>query len=148
MDYKQLETILLIEDNEDHIEHTVDALREGGLVNQIIVIRDGKSALEYMHREGEYSDPKKSPHPCLILLDVKLPKKGGFEVLENLKNDPELKIIPVILLTTTGNKEDIERGARLGANDYIVKPVEFDNFMQKVKGLGKYWALISNLAGI
>jgi CheY-like chemotaxis protein len=148
VDYKQLETILLIEDNEDHIEHTVDALREGGLVNQIFVIRDGQSALDYMYRRGEYADPKKSPRPCLILLDVKLPKKGGFDVLETLKKDPDLMVIPIILLTTTGNKEDIERGARLGANDYIVKPVEFDNFMQKVKGLGKYWALVSNLPGI
>ncbi|MBN2351212.1 MAG: response regulator [Spirochaetales bacterium] len=147
VDYRQLETILLIEDNEDHIEHTVDALREGGLVNQINVIRDGEQALQYMNREGEFKDPKKSPRPCLVLLDVKLPKIGGFEVLERLKTDEDLKVIPVILLTTTGNKEDIERGARLGANDYIVKPVEFDNFMQKVKGLGKYWALISNLTG-
>jgi len=148
LDLKQLETILLIEDNEDHIEHTVDALREGGLVNQIIVVRDGKTALDYMFRQGEYQDPKTSPRPCLILLDVKLPKKGGFEVLEALKTHPELKVIPVILLTTTGNREDIERGAKLGANDYIVKPVEFDNFVHKVKGLGKYWALISNLPGL
>jgi two-component system response regulator len=145
MDYRQLENILLVEDNEDHIEHTIDALEEGGLVNKIIVIKDGKSALDYMYRQGEYSDPKESPRPCLILLDVKLPKMTGFEILEKLKTDSELKIIPIILLTTTGNKEDIERGARLGANDYIVKPVEFDNFMHKVKGLGKYWALISNL---
>ena len=145
MDYRQLETILLVEDNEDHIEHTMDALHEGGLVNKIIVIKDGKSALDYMYRRGEYQDPKQSPRPCLILLDVKLPKMSGFEILEILKTDSEFKVIPVILLTTTGNKEDIDRGARLGANDYIVKPVEFDNFMHKVKGLGKYWALISNL---
>jgi len=145
MDYRQLKTILLVEDNEDHIEHTVDALYEGGLVNKIIVIKDGKSALEYMYRQGEYSNPKKSPRPCIILLDVKLPKMTGFEILKTLKNDPELKVIPIILLTTTCNKEDIERGARLGVNDYIVKPVEFDSFMHKVKGLGKYWALISNL---
>ncbi len=147
MDYKNLETILLVEDNEDHIEHTMDALHEGGLVNNIRVVKDGKSAIDYVFRKGEYSDPNTSPRPGIILLDVKLPKMGGFEVLEIIKKDPELKIIPIILLTTTGNREDIEQGAKLGANDYIVKPVEFDTFMHKVKGLGKYWALISDMTG-
>ena len=146
MEYRQLETILLIEDNEDHIEHTLDALQEGGLINQIKVVRDGRAAVDYMFRRGEYADPEVSPRPSLILLDVKLPKVGGFEVLETLKSDPDLKLIPIIILTTTGNQEDIDRGARLGANDYIVKPVEFETFVQKVKGLGKYWVLISDLA--
>jgi len=77
---------------------------------------------------------------------VKLPKVGGFEVLEIIKTDPDLRLIPVIILTTTGNQEDIDRGAGLNANDYIIKPVEFETFAQKVKGLGKYWALISDLA--
>lgn len=147
MDYKHLETILLVEDNEDHIEHTMDALHEGGLVNNITVVKDGKNALDYIFRQGEFAEPSSSPRPGIILLDVKLPKIGGFEVLETIKNDPELKVIPVILLTTTGNKEDIERGAKLGANDYIIKPIEFDTFMHKVKGLGKYWALISDMTG-
>jgi two-component system, response regulator len=147
MDIKHLENILLVEDNEDHIEHTVDALQEGGLVNQIKVVRDGKSALDYVFRRNNFKDPVVSPRPGLILLDVKLPKISGFEILEIIKSDPDLKVIPIILLTTTGNPEDIEKGARLGANDYIVKPVEFETFMQKVKGLGKYWALISDLAG-
>ena len=146
MDYKQLETILLVEDNEDHVEHTLDALNEGGLVNQIQVVKDGASALDYVFRKGEYSDPSLSPRPGLILLDVKLPKLSGFAVLEAIKSDRDLKVIPVIILTTTGNREDINRGATLGANDYIVKPVEFDIFAQKVKGLGKYWAIISDLA--
>ena len=146
MDAKQLETILLVEDNEDHIEHTLDALDEGGVVNHVKVVRDGQAALDYVFRRGDYADPKDSPRPGLILLDVKLPKVGGFEVLETIKNDPEGKIIPIIMLTTTGNQEDINRGASLGANDYIVKPVEFETFIRKVKGLGKYWALISDLA--
>ena len=147
MYYKQLETVLLVEDNEDHIEHTMDALNEGGLVNNIRVVRDGKSAIDYVFRKGEYADPKSSPRPCIILLDIKLPKMGGFEVLETIKKDPEFKTIPIVLLTTTSNREDIERGARLGANDYIVKPVEFEIFMHKIKGLGKYWALISDMTG-
>jgi CheY-like chemotaxis protein len=145
MEKKRLETILLVEDNEDHIEHTTDALTEGGLVNNISVVKDGKSALDYLFRRGEFADPKKSPRPGIILLDIKLPKLGGFEVLAAVKNDPDLKSIPVILLTTSGNREDIERGVSLHANDYIIKPVEFDIFMQKVKGLGKYWALISDI---
>lgn len=147
MYYKQLETVLLVEDNEDHIEHTMDALNEGGLVNNIRVVKDGKSAIDYVFRKGEYADPKSSPRPCIILLDIKLPKMGGFEVLETIKKDPEFKTIPIVLLTTTSNREDIERGARLGANDYIVKPVEFEIFMHKIKGLGKYWALISDMTG-
>ena len=145
METKQLETILLVEDNEDHIEHTVDALKEGGLVNTINVVKDGKSALDYVFRREKYKDPELSPRPGIILLDVKLPKISGFKVLEAIKTDPDLKVLPIILLTTTGNREDIELGARLGANDYIIKPVEFETFMQKVKGLGKYWALISDL---
>ncbi|MBN1524549.1 MAG: response regulator [Spirochaetales bacterium] len=147
MELTQLETILLIEDNEDHVEHTIDALREGNVVRSIIVQKDGDSAVKYLLRKDAWEDPKKSPRPNLILLDVKLPGKNGFEILEIVKNNPDLKTIPVILLTTTGNKEDIELGARLGANDYIIKPVDFDSFVGKVKGLGKYWALVSNMAG-
>jgi len=147
VEYNQLDNILLVEDNEDHIEHTIDALSEGGLVNETKVIKDGKSALDYLFRRGDYTNPAESPRPGLILLDVKLPKMNGFQVLEAIKQDPELKVIPVILLTTSGNRDDIERGAKLGANDYIVKPVDFETFINKVKGLGKYWALISNITG-
>ncbi|MFC1601714.1 response regulator [Candidatus Sumerlaeota bacterium] len=146
MDFKQLEHILLVEDTEDHIEHTLDALDEGSLVNEVKVVKDGQAALDYVFHRGEFTDLEAAPRPGLILLDVKLPKVSGFQVLEAIKADPDLKIIPVIILTTTGNEEDIERGARLGANDYIIKPVEFETFVQKVKGLGKYWALISDLA--
>jgi CheY-like chemotaxis protein len=145
MELKQLNTILLIEDNEDHIEHTMDALKEVGLVNQIKVVKDGEEAIDYLYRNGKYSDPSISPKPDLILLDVKLPKVDGFEILDRIKKDTDLKTIPVILLTTTSNREDIDRGARLGTNDYIIKPVEYEIFIQKVKGLGKYWALISDL---
>lgn len=145
MELKHLNTILLIEDNEDHIEHTLDALNEVGLVKDIQVVSDGEEAIQYLYRKGKYANPAKSPRPDLILLDVKLPKLNGFEILKRIKSDPDLKIIPVILLTTTGKKEDIDKGARLGTNDYIIKPVEYEIFIQKVKGLGKYWALISNL---
>lgn len=141
-----LDRILLVEDNEDHIEHTVDALEEGGIINCITVVRDGLSAIQYLKHEGQYEAEDAAPRPGLILLDVKLPKRDGFEVLATIKSDADLKTIPVIMLTTTGNEEDIARGAMLGANDYIVKPVQFDEFIHKVKGLGKYWALISDLA--
>jgi len=141
-----LDRILLVEDNEDHIEHTVDALEEGGIINSITVVRDGLSAIQYLKHEGNYAGDNAPARPGLILLDVKLPKRDGFEVLGTIKSDPDLKTIPVIMLTTTGNEEDIARGAQLGANDYIVKPVQFDEFIHKVKGLGKYWALISDLA--
>ncbi|MBN2736835.1 MAG: response regulator [Spirochaetales bacterium] len=145
MKIKQLDVILLVEDNPDHIELTQDALLEVDLVKTIRVVSDGEEALDYLFRRKKYENPQESPRPDLILLDVKLPKKNGFEILEEIKQSEELKRIPVILLTTTGNKEDIERGALLGTNDYIVKPVEFEVFMQKVKGLGKYWAWISDL---
>ena len=143
---KKLDLILLVEDNEDHIEHTVDALTEGGLINRIHIVNDGQAAMEYVFQRGQYAADGAAPRPGLILLDVKLPKHDGFEVLKAIKSDPSTKTIPVIMLTTTGNDEDIEHGAELGANDYIVKPIQFEEFIRKVKGMGKYWALISNLA--
>jgi DNA-binding response OmpR family regulator len=142
---KKLDIILLVEDDPDHLELTQDALQEVGTVNRIEVVRDGEAALDYLLRRNKYANPELSPRPDLILLDVKLPKLNGFDVLTKIKGDPDLKRIPVILLTCTGNREDIDRGARLGTNDYIVKPVEFDTFMEKVKGLGKYWSQISDL---
>jgi CheY-like chemotaxis protein len=143
----KLRAILLVEDNEDHVEHTLDALEEAGVHEGVRVVGDGQSALDYMRNQGEFEDLKANPRPGLILLDVKLPKLGGFEVLESIKSDPDLKKTPVIMLTTTGNKEDIERGARLGANDYIVKPVEFETFYEKVRALGFYWASVSDMTG-
>jgi len=143
---RKLDVILLVEDNEDHIEHTVDALEEGGLINRIEIVRDGLAALDYLFHRGQYADESLAPRPGLVLLDVKLPKHDGFDVLQQIKTDPALKTIPVIMLTTTGNEEDIARGADLGANDYIVKPVQFSHFISKVQGLGKYWAVISDLA--
>ncbi len=145
--HAKLTTILLVEDNLDHVEHTLDALEEAGVHKCVRVVNDGQSALDYMRREGEYSKEENSPKPGLVLLDVQLPKLGGFEVLEAIKTDPSLKKTPVIMLTTTGNKEDIERGANLGANDYIVKPVEFETFYDKVRALGFYWASISDMTG-
>jgi two-component system response regulator len=142
---KKLDIILLVEDDPDHLELTQDALQEVGTVNRIEVVRDGEAALDYLFRKSRYSNPELSPRPDLILLDVKLPKLNGFDVLTKIKSDEDLRRIPVILLTCTGNREDIDKGARLGTNDYIVKPVEFDTFMEKVKGLGKYWSQISDL---
>ncbi len=142
---KKVDVILLVEDNPDHVDNTIYALRSVGVINSIKVVGDGKEALDYIYNEGEYVDKEKAPRPGLILLDIKLPKVDGFEVLEKLKADPDLKKIPVVILTTLDAPHDIEKGAILGANDYIVKPVKFDDFAKKVKNLGKYWLLVSDI---
>jgi two-component system response regulator len=148
MNSKKLETILLVEDNEDHIEHTKDAIIEGGLARRIEVVKDGEAALNYIFRKGIYENPELSPRPSLILLDIKLPKVNGFEILEKIKAHPHFYTIPVILLTSMISSSYIKKGTSLGTNDIILKPVSLDLFVNKLKGLVIYWARISSLADI
>ena len=134
--------ILLVEDNPDHVILTKAALAEHSLMNEIYVAKDGQEALDFMYNRGKYSD---APKPGLILLDLKLPKVDGFEVLRQLKNDPQLKSIPIIILTTSAEGEEIVRGYAEGANSYITKPVKFDEFSKKIKNIHLYWVLTNTL---
>jgi CheY-like chemotaxis protein len=134
--------ILLVEDNPDHVILTKAALEENNMANEIYVAKDGQEALDFMYNRGEYSD---APRPGLILLDLKLPKVSGFEVLKQLKNDPQFKSIPIIILTTSAEKEEIAQGYAEGANSYITKPIKFDEFVSKIKNIRLYWVFVNTL---
>jgi CheY-like chemotaxis protein len=131
--------ILLVEDSDVDYETVIRAFRKGSLDNPIIRCQDGDDALDYLHRRGAYTDPAQSPRPVLVLLDLNLPGTDGREVLEEMKQDPELKDIPVIVMTTSSDQRDVERCYRYGANSYVTKPVTFEGYLEAVKRLHMYW---------
>jgi CheY-like chemotaxis protein len=131
--------ILLVEDSPEDFETTERALRKSGLKNPIFRCADGDEALDFLYRRGRYSDPQKAPRPGVILLDLNLPGTDGREVLNEVKTDPDLKQIPVIVLTTSKDDRDIEVCYRCGANSYIQKPVDLDGFMKAIERLNDYW---------
>jgi len=135
--------ILLVEDNKDDVELTLHALRKENLANNIHVARDGEEALEFMFCNGTHAARSFDHPPRLILLDLKLPKLDGMEVLKRLKADPRTKTIPVVILTSSKEERDLVNGYNLGANSYIQKPVDFDQFRHTVKNVGLYWLLIN-----
>lgn len=137
--------ILLVEDNEDHIELTLRALKNNNVMNEIYVVKDGQEALDFVYHQGKHEDTAKYPRPGLILLDIHLPKVNGFEVLETLKKDPDVKSIPIIMLTTSSMDEEIAKSYAGGANSYVTKPVDFGEFMKKIKNLKLYWTIINSL---
>ncbi len=139
---KQID-VLLVEDNEDHIYLTRKALSEGaGAQMKLHIVTDGEAALDFMNHRAPYEGV---PSPDLVLLDVKLPKKDGFEVLEALKTDPRFRAIPVIMLTSSDTESDILRGYGLGSNAYIAKPIAFDEFSQKLRAIPEFWNRIATL---
>lgn len=135
----ETQPILLVEDSPEDFETTERAFRKSGLNNPIFRCADGDEALDFLHRRGRYSDPKKAPRPGVILLDLNLPGTDGREVLNEIKTDPDLKQIPVIVLTTSKDERDIEVCYRCGANSYIHKPVDLDGFMKAIERLNDYW---------
>jgi CheY-like chemotaxis protein len=137
-----VQTILLAEDNANDAELTLAALREHRIANDIIVVRDGAAALDYLYRRGEFHDRPPDP-PGLILLDLKMPKVDGLEVLQVVKSDPALKSLPIVILTSSREEADLVRSYHLGVNAYVVKPVVFQDFMDAVKALGQFWAVIN-----
>ena len=140
--------ILIVEDEEDHSRLIKKALNETGqIMNEIYLVENGQDAIDFLKKEGEFSDSRHTL-PALILLDVKMPMKNGFEVLEEIRANENLKNIPVVMLTTTSASEDIERALSLGANDYIVKPLKFCDFTNKVSKLGYYWGFVSDVKKI
>ncbi len=139
---KQAVTILLVEDDDGHRLLIRENLRAGGIVNEIVEMRDGQQALDYLQRRGQYQDAAKSPRPGLILLDIKMPKADGFSVLEKIKADPQLRFIPVLMLTSTEDQLEVNRCYMLGANSYIIKPVRYEEFQARIKALGLFLEIV------
>jgi CheY-like chemotaxis protein len=131
--------ILLVEDSPEDFEATIRAFKKSGLKNPIIRCEDGDSALEYLYRRGRWTDPEKSPRPGVVLLDLNLPGTDGREVLTEIKKDEQLRHIPVIVLTTSNDRRDVEACYQAGANSYIQKPVDMDGFLKAIERLNGYW---------
>ena len=133
--------ILLVEDNEDDVELTLRAFRKSRLSNEIRVVRDGAEALDYLKGRGAHAGREAEELPEVVLLDLKLPKVDGLEVLEAIRGDERMKLVPVVVLTTSDTEQDMERCYALGANSYVRKPVDFRDFVEAVQHLGLYWIL-------
>ena len=140
----ELRTILLAEDNPKDVELTLEALAEHNLANHVIVVRDGVEAMEYLQCEGKHK-LRKPELPAVLLLDIKMPRMDGIEVLRAVRNDPGLKILPVVMLTSSREEQDLIKSYELGVNAYVVKPVDFKDFIQAVKEIGVFWAIINEM---
>jgi len=137
--------IILVEDNPADVELTLRALKKNNIANHVIVLRDGEKALDYFFARGQYHERSSRRQPRLILLDLKLPKVNGLEVLQTIKADETLSMVPVVVLTSSSEEIDLVRSYRLGVNSYIIKPVDFDQFMEVVRELGLYWLMLNQL---
>ena len=136
--------ILLIEDNPDHVELILKALRNNNVLNEVHVVTSGEAAMDFLYQRGAYVN---AARPGLILLDIKLPGMDGMEFLRRIKADPKLKPIPVVVLTTSAGEKEIVESYRCGANSYIVKPVDFAQFVKAIKDLKLYWMVVNSLPG-
>ncbi len=138
----ELKPILLVEDNPKDIELTLAALADNRLANEVIVVRDGEEALDYLFRRGIFK-LRAAGNPAVVLLDLKLPKVDGLEVLEQIKTDAMLRTVPVVMLTSSREEPDLSRSYKLGVNAYVVKPVDFTEFTQAIREIGLFWAVIN-----
>lgn len=134
--------ILLVEDDPKDVELTLTALEEYNLANEVVVTRDGQEALDYLYCRGQFS-ARSSENPAVLLLDLKLPKVDGLEVLHQIKSDERLKLMPVVVLTSSREERDMMRSYQLGVNAYVVKPVDFHEFVNAVRELGVFWAVVN-----
>jgi CheY-like chemotaxis protein len=141
-----LKRILLAEDSDRDAELTLNALAQHNLVNEIERVRDGAEALDYLYRRGQFST-RPNGNPAVVLLDLKMPKVDGLEVLRQIRSDPQLNLIPVVVMTSSNEEQDVVRSYELGANAYVVKPVKFNEFVDAVKQVGAFWALINQPPG-
>jgi len=138
----ELGRILIVEDDPNDVELTLTALAEYNLANEVVVTRDGEEALDYLYCRGQFK-PRASDNPAVLLLDLKLPKVDGLEVLRQIKSDEKLRMIPVVVLTSSREERDMVASYRLGVNAYVVKPVDFHQFVNAIKELGVFWAVIN-----
>jgi CheY-like chemotaxis protein len=139
---RSLNRILLVEDNARDVELSLAALAECHLANEVTVMRDGADALDYLFRRGKFGD-RPTENPAVILLDLKMPKVDGLEVLARIKQSPELQMIPIVMLTSSQEERDLVESYKRGVNAYIVKPIDFDQFVEAVKQLGLFWAILN-----
>jgi CheY-like chemotaxis protein len=139
-----LKRILLVEDSARDAELILDALQANQLANEMVHVRDGAEALDYLYRRGPFAD-RTDEHPALMLLDLKLPKVDGLEVLRQIKSDAVLKTIPVVMMTSSRQEQDLVRSYELGVNAYVVKPLKFQDFVEAVKQVGVFWAVINEV---
>jgi CheY-like chemotaxis protein len=140
----ELKRILLAEDSANDVELTLAALAENHLANEVVVVRDGAQALDYLYRRGDFAN-RHNGNPAVVLLDLKMPKVDGLEVLRQIKQDAQLKTIPVVMLTSSREEQDLVRSYEYGVNAYVVKPVDFGEFMDAVKRLGGFWAVVNEV---
>jgi CheY-like chemotaxis protein len=140
----ELKKILLVEDNPNDIELALEALEENKLANRVVVLNDGVHLLEYLQYEGPFKKRKKE-NPAVILLDIKMPRMDGIEVLQKIKSDPKLKAIPVVMLTSSCEEPDLKKCYELGVNAYVVKPLSFNDFFEAVKQLGIFWGILNKV---
>ena len=134
--------ILMVEDDPRDVELTLTALADYNLTNEVVVIHDGEQALDYLYRRGSF-EARTNENPAVLLLDLKLPKVDGLEVLQQIKSDEALRMIPVVVLTSSREESDMVASYRLGVNAYVVKPVDFHEFVNAIKELGMFWALVN-----
>jgi CheY-like chemotaxis protein len=135
--------ILLVEDNPDDVKLTMRALKKSNILNEVVVAQDGAEALDYLFCAGKYSDRNKNVMPQLVLLDLKMPKVDGLEVLKRIRADERTRLLPVVILTTSNEDRDRVSGYKLGANSYVRKPVDFNQFVGAVQQLGLYWLVLN-----
>ena len=138
----KIKRILLAEDNENDLELTLTALNECRLSNEVEAVRDGAEALDYIYHRGVYAT-RPAGQPCVILLDLKMPRVDGLEVLRQIKSDPTLRKIPVVMLTSSREEKDLVHSYDLGVNAFVVKPVDFDQFVKAIRALGMFWAIVN-----
>ncbi|MGA2296445.1 MAG: response regulator [FCB group bacterium] len=143
----EVKKILIVDDSPKDIELTIAALAEKNLANEVIVAEDGVEALDYLYRRDKFAGHEPG-NPAIILLDIKMPRMNGIEVLKNIRSDPKLMLIPVIMVTSSREERDLVESYKLGANSYVVKPVDIAQFIDAIKTLGQYWVVINQLPSL